>query len=463
MTLKFPKELIIDGTEWTYTPFRFNIDWINTGSYTPSYRDVTVTGMSPLNLPNAEANGLKSFKIFGATSQTGTPSTTNYVPIQAVGVKTANLIDVENIVRPEYITTGAGAWSGAFIISGQQNEFLKIFKPNTTYRIEYDMYCVSVPENATLQYSGIGISFSINGVARSQPSKQLDPGETYHVSQVYTTGDTVDTLDYNRIYTNRYTRAGGGSANAVMILQNLIISEGSESIPYEPYGYKVEASITNGSQSQVETVYLDSQLYKLSDTYIDSVQCLSGEITKNIVTLVLDGTESWQMAASYIKSDATDAYLSLTNALSQSASTALLYCTHCAPRGASIWALTNRVDRATFNNKQLHLNLSNVTLGITDYQSETTTTALAKFKAYLAAQYAAGTPVIVVYPRSTPRSETTTPIVIQTFEGDNTLTITQGATDGLQMEVTYSAGVEVTIETVENANVDQQVEVVIGE
>ena len=56
-----------------------------------------------------------------------------------------------------------------------------------------------------------------------------------------------------------------------------------------------------------------------------------------------------------------------------------------------------------------------------------------------------------------------TQVNLQTIAGNNTLTITQAAIDGLAMEVTYSAGVEVTIEAVQSANVDQTVEVTIGE
>lgn len=62
---------------------------------------------------------------------------------------------------------------------------------------------------------------------------------------------------------------------------------------------------------------------------------------------------------------------------------------------------------------------------------------LAGFKQFLAEQYAAGTPVIVIYPLATPTTESVTGQPLQVQAGDNTLEITQASMDGLELEAQY--------------------------
>ena len=60
------------------------------------------------------------------------------------------------------------------------------------------------------------------------------------------------------------------------------------------------------------------------------------------------------------------------------------------------------------------------------------------FKAYLADQYAAGTPVIIIYPLATPTTESVTGQHLQVAQGDNTLEITQASLTGLELEAGYT-------------------------
>ena len=58
------------------------------------------------------------------------------------------------------------------------------------------------------------------------------------------------------------------------------------------------------------------------------------------------------------------------------------------------------------------------------------------WKAWLAAQYAAGTPVIVIYPLAEETTESVTPQALSTSEGDNTITATANVSP-IQLEATY--------------------------
>ena len=86
---------------------------------------------------------------------------------------------------------------------------------------------------------------------------------------------------------------------------------------------------------------------------------------------------------------------------------------------------------------------------------------MASFKQWLANQYANGTPVIVIYPLATPTTESVTWQTLQVTDGDNVLEITQASLDGLELEAQYNTLVQLTVQEVENANLDNDVTVTI--
>ena len=92
-------------------------------------------------------------------------------------------------------------------------------------------------------------------------------------------------------------------------------------------------------------------------------------------------------------------------------------------------------------------------------KDSTNGTSSSAYNTWLKAQQAAGTPVIVVYPLATSTSETVTAQPMSTVEGDNTASITQASMSGLEIQVTYMATVELTIEEVEAAQLSPDVEV----
>ena len=62
---------------------------------------------------------------------------------------------------------------------------------------------------------------------------------------------------------------------------------------------------------------------------------------------------------------------------------------------------------------------------------------LTTWQNWLAAQYANGTPVIVVYPLKTATTESVTAQPMSTTEGDNIVEITQASMSGLELEAKY--------------------------
>jgi hypothetical protein len=181
-------------------------------------------------------------------------------------------------------------------------------------------------------------------------------------------------------------------------------------------------------------------LFSIGD-YTDVQSIIDGEVTRNTAALVLTGTEAWGAGSSgtgYRKMS-----LPLTNVGATGTDSAGL-CTHYKCEYA------NTVGNFYFS--------SDGTLQMVVASTET----LSSFKQGLATLYAAGTPVIVIYTLATATTESVTGQTLDVVAGDNTIEITQAGLTGLELEAEYQAAVSLTIQEVEDANLDNNVEVTIS-
>lgn len=157
-------------------------------------------------------------------------------------------------------------------------------------------------------------------------------------------------------------------------------------------------------------------------TYTDEQEVISGVVTRNVGVKVLDGTEGW------VQSDTkNDAYrLVLTDAKREQQ--AILSTHFIGTSAADANMPSNSIKVGSY---AAIPNYGVIAIRLTDI------TTLADFKQFLAAQYANGTPVIVIYPLATATTESVTPQPMQTAAGDNTAEITQAGMAGLELQVEY--------------------------
>lgn len=177
-------------------------------------------------------------------------------------------------------------------------------------------------------------------------------------------------------------------------------------------------------------------LLKVSD-YQDVQSILDGVITRNVGVKVLDGTENWTVV-----SGSDNAYLQASELPGVKTNSSVI-CSHLINSSTG----TPRIQ------------LSGV---LRVYGIGTEWADKANFQSWLADQYAAGTPVIVVYPLAEPTTESVAGQTLQVTDGDNVLEITQASLDGLELEAQYNAAVQLTIQEVEDASLDNNVEVTIS-
>ena len=239
-----------------------------------------------------------------------------------------------------------------------------------------------------------------------------------------TTGVTTITTPSNAKYINFYI----ANDLTVATAPDLQVEQGSATT-YEPY--------FNGGNAVAET------LLKISSDYQDQQEIIDGTVTRKVGIKVFDGTESWY----YTATNKFSIYLANGRAEDNQDSA---YCSHFA-----------YIKSATFPTTDMYFSLNKSSAQCRFSLYYTAYTSADDFKQFLAEQYAAGTPVIIVYPLATPTTESVTGQTLQVQAGDNTLEITQASLDNLELEAQYQASVSLTIQEVQDANLDPNVEVTI--
>lgn len=155
-------------------------------------------------------------------------------------------------------------------------------------------------------------------------------------------------------------------------------------------------------------------LLKVGD-YQDVQSIIDGVVTRNVGVLVLDGTESWSYNAQWLRFQ--------TNLPTMPVSIA-----RRLPFISTHYQVTYSAD----TNPGYVYNGANRQLMISD-----THTSVEDWTQWLADQYAAGTPVIILYPLDEPTTESVAGQTLQVTDGDNVLEITQASLNNLELEAEY--------------------------
>ena len=202
-----------------------------------------------------ECNKDKLSKIYGNSTQNGTPTPTSPVEIQSVGEKTKNLF---NLTKDDF-SKGT--------INGEGKLVKMTLKPNTVYTLssnasKYDSSSTNIWFN--------GNSTNSNGVWENQPRSTTSDqnGEIYIV---------IRSVSINNIFENYWIQ----------------LEEGSTATSYEPYGYRIPITVSNGTETKTTNIYLKEPLRKIGE-YADYLDLTNKKVVRNTKEIVFNGTESWQ-------------------------------------------------------------------------------------------------------------------------------------------------------------------------
>ena len=349
----------IDLTEVEYMSIM-----LNEGSSALPYEPSDVKHDTLTTLPSTiYTNGtpLNSWSIYGAMSQSGTPSPSAPIYPQEVGDKTAQLI-------PEIVQGGVSANNGA--ISSSSN------------RVRTDYVSVVAGKTYTVYGGNLMISASAfynNGVYVAAGIQSSGYTKTFTVPK----GANQTAIGFRNLEGTDITPSD---------ISGYMLNEGSYALPYEPYGVKFP--IVSGGTTT--TVY-SAEAIRAIGTYVD-IKSDSQE-DRVIKKLVLTGQENWRT------------HETLTHRFEYVTGNAVIN---------TVGLSSHYIMDVKSDNTYDHYYLT--TQGLL-YMFDTNYSDATSWKAYLAAQYAAGTPVCVWYVPSTATTTSVTTPAIPTSFGENIINV----------------------------------------
>lgn len=311
-------------------------------------KGIPYTGTLPATLTGTKAGYLHKYKIYGNLTQNGTPTPENPIYPSECGERTGNLFDKNAMVVPAYLDSQYGTYR---LSSGNSKSALIRCLPNTdysftafsrTFRVSFFDHKPADNDSPLSRYI---YDFSIYGTH----SRTVSSPSSAQYAVLFFYNSSVEALDYTVDY----------------ISSTIMIVEGSTApSSYIPFGYKLP--LLSGSTPV--------------DIYLGESQT-----TRRIKKLVLTGEETWQTSTA---GASTRIFTVLSNCMSLSPAV----CTDFKYNSAIVGY--PRVNEFVINST------SSLIFGISldDFAD------LNAWKAFLAQQYANGTPVTVWYVLAEPET-----------------------------------------------------------
>lgn len=226
------------------------------------------TGTLPAVLTDTKAGYLHSYKIYGNTEQTGTPTPENPIVPSECGERTRNLFDLNRLSSDTWTTdtryylnggiANSKAVNPAAVTISVNNDTLSVttnagngagflveVAPSTEYRLAFAK-SKSIPSNkASCTYAFVDTTETIG-----------------QLQAIYGDDDAVVfTTDSNTKYVYFVFRITSGTIS----YSSIMLSEGQTVRPYEPYGYKLPLL----SGSTPVDIYLGDDTLS-TEEYVDS-------------------------------------------------------------------------------------------------------------------------------------------------------------------------------------------------
>ena len=346
---------------------------------------------------------------------TGTLTTSGYDTSHLTEVYVDGTQEVVSVSSPNLLNPA----DDNFVVGEIINESGNITSSPNNF---YTSYYMPVKPNTSYVATGRKADNTISAYTRIC---WYNSSKTYISRGTYTLNTpTILTSPANAAYA-RITCAPYNSSAALTLARikefNWIFQEGTAEPVYQPYMTPETATC---------------QPLLSVGTYKDMQNITSGSVTRNVGVYIMTGEESFDTSSTY----GTALFIRNWCQAREAVKGGLVSCSHFL--GATLSGGT-MAENTCFTNTTGHLYFR-------------TSETAADFKQFLKDQLAAGTPVIVVYPLATPTTETITGQTLTITQGTNIVTA-EGSVDDLELEVSYKAYAEVTVEEIESVNTDENV------
>ena len=438
----------------------FLAQWVETGGGVLE----TVTGTAPITLTNALAKAMVSLTQYGLCTQASTPTPTDPVPIKCNN-GTLTMLDDELPTGYKRITgikfDGDFWYDTGESLTGDDDVTMTLDGTVTNGQNVFGSYngTSSGTKNFSLFiYGGGSSSNSYLRYGEQLLRPRLGSGErTITFGKSGTSGFAADAVATPEVFTTQANAYIGMLPNSSSpaysgsIIGNILVSDRLKYIPCERIAdgavgyYELNSGVflepvgtgtpTKGSYDTSHLTVLSvvgtpevltvsasgvsdqtasvENLFSVGD-YADEQDIISGAVKRKVKLKVFAGTESFTKSGALYIYNATDKMQKKEPVLCSHFS----YC-----NGSTSEAVDGEV--VTHTNTNIYFKYS-------------TTQTLDAWKAFLAAEYAAGTPVIVIYPLAEETTEQVTAQHLVTKEGTNTVNVTAEVSP-IELEAEYMA------------------------
>ena len=220
--------------------------------------------------------------IYGNSIQNGTPTPTSPVEIKSVGEKTKNLIPYPYTYTKTWTEKGvtfADNGDGSITVSGTATDYAAFII--TQYLLVDSSKTYTLSFNAT---NVNNIAFQLREYDKDK--KHLNNIDIYNLSDVYIYKPSTSAVKYISFYIKRNNNV----ACSGTIRPQLEV--GSTATSYEPYGYRIPITVSNGNDTKTTNIYLKEPLRKIGE-YADYLDLTNKKVVRNVKELILNGTENW--------------------------------------------------------------------------------------------------------------------------------------------------------------------------
>ena len=220
-----------------------------------------------------ECNKDKLSKIYGESTQNGTPTPTNPVEIESVGEKTNNIAIIKSL---NSLKEQDGIYTSTKQDTATSLRMKLQFKAGTNYVGKI----VETPSSGRYSITLTAPTTEWKYLRFSNNGKIIEPSIFFDLPYEKYKGKTI-TFSFTIVDSNV----------ATFSYKDIQLEVGSTATSYEPYGYKIPITVSNGSETKTTNIYLKEPLRKIGE-YADYLDLTNKKVVRYVKEDVFTGTET---------------------------------------------------------------------------------------------------------------------------------------------------------------------------
>ena len=228
--------------------------------------------------------------IYGESIQNGTPTPTSPVEIQSVGERTTNYYKASNFSSEDF-NVSYDEFTSIYTINGTSTCAQNItLSSHLVLDIATGENIVLTAEiiSGNIERNNYYILYSLFNNTGTKYIRNQQSGYLVNPGKQSVTGEL-----FSAEYYKYYVQVGGAGVKFNDVKLRIKIEKASNtSDEYEPYGYRIPITVSNGTDTKTTNIYLKEPLRKIGE-YADYLDLTNKKVVRNVRRYSFTGSESW--------------------------------------------------------------------------------------------------------------------------------------------------------------------------